>query len=139
MFGGALRHALELGREALDIVQFDTAGLPYPRPLSPDDTAFQHFALVVSDMDLALAQLQGAPGWTPISSGGPQRLPLESRAVTAFKFQDPDGHPLELLRFPSKPFRRIGRSARRAAFFWASIIRPSACATPRSVRPSTNP
>jgi catechol 2,3-dioxygenase-like lactoylglutathione lyase family enzyme len=98
--GGALRHTLQLGREAIDIVQFDTPGCPYPRPLSPYDNAFQHFALVVSDMDLAVARLQGAAGWTPISSGGPQRLPQRSGGVTAFKFQDPDGHPLELLAFP---------------------------------------
>ena len=56
--GGALRHALQLGREAIDILQFDTPGRPYPRPLFPDDTAFQHFAIVVSNMDLALAQLR---------------------------------------------------------------------------------
>ena len=75
------------------------AGLIHDRS-SPDDTAFQHFALVVRDMALALAQLRGVPGWTPISSGGPQRLPQGSGGVTAFKFQDPDGHPLELLAFP---------------------------------------
>jgi catechol 2,3-dioxygenase-like lactoylglutathione lyase family enzyme len=97
--GGALRHTLQLGREAVDILQFDTPGRSYPL-LFPDDTAFQHFAIVVSDMDLALAQLQEAPGWTPISIGGPQRLPPGSGGVTAFKFQDPDGHPLELLAFP---------------------------------------
>lgn len=100
--GGALRHTLELGREAVDILQFDTPGRPYPRPLSPDDTAFQHFALVVSNMDLAMTQLQSAPGWTPISIGGPQHLPQRSGGVTAFKFQDPDGHPLELLAFPEQ-------------------------------------
>jgi catechol 2,3-dioxygenase-like lactoylglutathione lyase family enzyme len=98
--GGALRHTLQLGREAVDILQFDTPGRPYPRLLFPDDTAFQHFAIVVSNMDLALAQLQGAPGWTPITIDGPQRLPEGSGDVTAFKFQDPDGHPLELLAFP---------------------------------------
>jgi catechol 2,3-dioxygenase-like lactoylglutathione lyase family enzyme len=98
--GGALRHTLQLGLEAVDILQFDVPGRPYPRPLFPDDTAFQHFAIVVSNMDLALAQLQRAPGWTPISIGGPQRLPPRSGDVTAFKFQDPDGHPLELLAFP---------------------------------------
>ena len=98
--GGALRHTLRLGREAVDIVQFDRPGRPYPHPLSPGDTAFQHFALVVSDMDLGLARLQGVPGWTPISSGGPQHLPQRSGGVSAFKFQDPDGHPLELLAFP---------------------------------------
>ncbi len=98
--GGAQRRTLTLGLEALDIVQFDIPGRPYPRPLSPDDTAFQHFAFVVSDMDLAMAQLHRAPGWMPISRGGPQHLPQRSGGVTAFKFQDPDGHPLELLAFP---------------------------------------
>jgi catechol 2,3-dioxygenase-like lactoylglutathione lyase family enzyme len=99
--GGARRDTLQLGCEAVDIVQFDTPGRPFPRPLFPGDTAFQHFALVVSDMELALAQLLGTPGWTPISSGGPQQLPQRSGGVTAFKFQDPDGHPLELLAFPA--------------------------------------
>ena len=98
--GGALRHTLQLGRETIDILQFDMPGRSYPRLLFPDDTAFQHFAIVVSNVDLALAQLQGALGWTPISIGGPQRLPKKSGDVTAFKFQDPDGHPLELLAFP---------------------------------------
>jgi catechol 2,3-dioxygenase-like lactoylglutathione lyase family enzyme len=98
--GGALRHTLELGREALDILQFETPGRPYPRPLSPYDTTFQHFAIVVSDMDLALSKLRRTPGWAPISIGGPQRLPQASGGVIAFKFQDPDGHPLELLAFP---------------------------------------
>jgi catechol 2,3-dioxygenase-like lactoylglutathione lyase family enzyme len=99
--GGALRHTLHLGRESIDILQFDAPGRPYPLPLSPTDIAFQHFAIVVSDMDLALTQLQRAPGWAPISSGGPQRLPPASGGVTAFKFRDPDGHPLELLAFPA--------------------------------------
>ncbi len=98
--GGALRHTLELGDQTVEIMQFDMPGRPYPRPLSPNDTTFQHFAIVVSGMDLALAQLQAAPDWTPISSGGPQRLPQRSGGVTAFKFQDPDGHPLEFLEFP---------------------------------------
>ncbi len=98
--GGALRHTLQLGRESVDILQFDTPGRPYPRSLSPNDTGFQHFAIVVSDMDLALLKLQRTDGWTPISIGGPQRLPHRSGGVTAFKLQDPEGHPLELLAFP---------------------------------------
>jgi catechol 2,3-dioxygenase-like lactoylglutathione lyase family enzyme len=32
--------------------------------------------------------------------GGPQCLPASSGGVTAFKFRDPEGHPLELLAFP---------------------------------------
>jgi catechol 2,3-dioxygenase-like lactoylglutathione lyase family enzyme len=98
--GGALRHTIEVGHESIDILQFATPGRRYPHPLSPVDTVFQHFAIVVSDMDRAMSQLQRTPGWTPISSGGRQRLPPSSGGVTAFKFQDPEGHPLELLEFP---------------------------------------
>ncbi len=98
--GGTLRHTLTLGREWVEVLQFDTPGRPYADPLLPYDTAFQHFAVVVRDMDLALSKLQRTDGWKAISSGGPQTLPQQSGGVTAFKFQDPDGHPLELLAFP---------------------------------------
>ena len=49
----------------------------------------------------------------PISEGGPQHLPQPSGGVHAFKFRDPDGHPLELLEFPpaSRPAAWRGRSA----------------------------
>jgi catechol 2,3-dioxygenase-like lactoylglutathione lyase family enzyme len=97
--GGALRHTLLLGEQPLDILEFDTPGSPYPRPISPYDTTFQHLAIVVSDMDLAMLHLRRTPGWTAISTRGPQRLPQRSGGVTAFKFQDPDEHPLELLEF----------------------------------------
>lgn len=96
---GAERRTLRLGEETVDILQMDVPGRPYPGALTPADTAFQHFALVVSDMNLALGRLRGLPGWTPISSAGPQHLPQRSGGVTAFKFRDPDGHPLELLDF----------------------------------------
>ena len=42
-----------------------------------------------------------APRAVPITREGPQRLPPETGNVTAFKFRDPDGHPLELLHFPA--------------------------------------
>jgi catechol 2,3-dioxygenase-like lactoylglutathione lyase family enzyme len=37
----------------------------------------------------------------PISRNGPVRLPDSSGGVTAFKFRDHDGHPLELLALPA--------------------------------------
>jgi len=64
-------------------------------------TSFQHFAIVVADMAAAMARLAGVPGWQPISRGGPRQLPAGAGGVTAFKFRDPDGHPLELLAFPA--------------------------------------
>jgi hypothetical protein len=38
-------------------------------------------------------------GWTAITRPAPRRLPASSGGVTAFKFRDPEGHPLELLAF----------------------------------------
>jgi catechol 2,3-dioxygenase-like lactoylglutathione lyase family enzyme len=91
---------IRLGPERIDIVQFEQADGPYPPDCSASDPLFQHFAIVVSEMDAAMARLRTVPGWTAISRGGPQRLPPSSGGVTAFKFRDPAGHPLELLEFP---------------------------------------
>lgn len=63
------------------------------------DPRFQHFAIVVSDMTAACANLQAVRNWTPISTDSPQILPLTTGGVTAFKFRNPKGHPLELLAF----------------------------------------
>ncbi|MEO8847242.1 MAG: VOC family protein [Casimicrobiaceae bacterium] len=98
--GGADRITLGLGREIVELVQFDVPGEPYPRESSAADLVFQHFAIVVADMPRAFQRLSSVAGWTPISIGGPQRLPPTSGDVTAFKFRDPEGHPLELLAFP---------------------------------------
>ena len=70
-----------------------------------DDLAFQHLALVTSDIDAAYARLGAHAGWLPITTEGPQTLPAENGGVRAFKFRDPDGHPLELIWFP----RGVGR------------------------------
>jgi len=99
--GGAQRQWLTAGAEVIELLQFDRPGVPYPPNPSPVERNFQHFALVVEDMQRALLRLQGVAGWTPISPSGPQRLPASSGGVTAFKFRDPDGHPLEFLEFPA--------------------------------------
>jgi catechol 2,3-dioxygenase-like lactoylglutathione lyase family enzyme len=98
--GGAHRITLGLGAQTLEILQFDTPGQPYPEALSPMDNRFQHCALVVTDMDAAWRRLERLRGWTAMSQGGPQRLPPNTGSVKAFKFRDPEGHPLELLEFP---------------------------------------
>ena len=98
--GGADSVQLTLGATLVELIEFDLPGRPYMPRLSPFDNEFQHLAIVVSDMGRAFEQLRGAKGWSAISSSGPQRLPDSSGAVTAYKFRDPDGHPLELLSFP---------------------------------------
>ncbi len=91
---------LALGRERIELLQFDPPGEPYPPDSQSADLWFQHFAIVVSDMEAAYGRLQAAGGFAAITARGPQMLPARSGGATAFKFRDPDGHPLELLAFP---------------------------------------
>jgi catechol 2,3-dioxygenase-like lactoylglutathione lyase family enzyme len=98
--GGASAITLGLGDEVVELLQFDRPGRPYPDGAVSSDLYFQHFAIVVADIHLAYQRLVSIGGWTAISTDGPQRLPESSGGVTAFKFRDPDGHPLELLAFP---------------------------------------
>ncbi len=100
--GGALRVTLSLGEEIIELLQFDQPGRSYPANESVTNPDFQHFAIVVGNMGQAYQRLLAIGGWTPISRAGPQRLPESSGGVTAFKFRDPDGHPLELLAFPER-------------------------------------
>lgn len=90
---------LQLGEQELELVAFDPPGNPYPLDSDSSDLWFQHIAVVVSDMHAAYTRLCGY-AFTPVTEGGPQRLPASSGGVTAYKFRDPDGHPLELIEFP---------------------------------------
>jgi catechol 2,3-dioxygenase-like lactoylglutathione lyase family enzyme len=96
---GARCVLLALGGESVELLQFDRGGEPYPLPSAASDLLFQHFAIVVTDMRRAYGRLCELSGWSAISQGGPQRLPAASGGVTAYKFRDPEGHPLELLEF----------------------------------------
>lgn len=104
VFGSRVRSAeLQLGDEKIQLNQFLSAsGKPIPIDSRSNDLWFQHFAVVVSDMDKAFAQLQRM-GVTGISSA-PQTIPATNQGaagIKAYKFKDPDGHPLEVLYFPS--------------------------------------
>ena len=89
---------LRRGGQTLVLQAFQPAGEAYPADAAACDQVFQHFALPVPDMAAAFARLLPfAP--PPISSAGPQQLPQASGGAVAYKFRDPDGHPLELIRF----------------------------------------
>jgi catechol 2,3-dioxygenase-like lactoylglutathione lyase family enzyme len=95
------RSLLRLGRERIELLEFtDSAGRPYPPDSTSTDLWFQHLAVIVSDMRHAYQQVMANRRFRPISRAGPVRLPDSSGGVTAFKFRDHDGHPLELLAFP---------------------------------------
>ena len=91
--------ALRLGRQEIELLSIAPGGRSYPREAGAADTIFQHIAIVVADMDAAIARLSAAGGATPISTAGPETLPASSGGVIAYKFRDPEGHPLEFLQF----------------------------------------
>lgn len=91
---------LRLGEQELVLMTPDAPGLPYPQQRSASDPWFQHLAIVVADMPWAYAHLC-RHAFEAISEDGPQTLPPNTGSVTAFKFRDPDGHPLELIHFPA--------------------------------------
>ena len=93
--------ALTLGRQRIGLRRMPPGGRPYPDDVAGWSPLFQHCAIIVAEMTAAYARLAAVPGWTAISTAGPQRLPAASGGATAFKFRDPDGHPLELLAFPA--------------------------------------
>jgi catechol 2,3-dioxygenase-like lactoylglutathione lyase family enzyme len=98
---------LTLCKQEIELVETDPPGAPYPPGSTSADLWFQHFAIVTTDINAAYARLLRA-GMTSITHGGPQTLPPEAGGVSAFKFRDPDGHPLELIQFPDAAHGEIG-------------------------------
>lgn len=96
--GAGWRRSLTLGESRLELNSFDLPGCSYPDRTSASDLVFQHLALVTDDARAAWGRAWNA-GATPISRGEPVTLPQSSGGVTAVKFRDPEGHPLELLEF----------------------------------------
>jgi catechol 2,3-dioxygenase-like lactoylglutathione lyase family enzyme len=97
--GGGVRLAMSFGTSCVDLECFDRPGRPYPDGATACDMVFQHLALVTSEAEAAWLCASRAGG-TPISRTRPVTLPQSSGGVTAIKFRDPDGHPLEFLQFP---------------------------------------
>lgn len=108
--GAGRRQVFRLGGQVVAIEEFSQPGRPYPADGNAASLWFQHLAIVVADMAAAYKRVREAAS---ISAGGPQHLPASSGRVHAYKFRDPDGHPLELLQFPehSGPKAWQGKSA----------------------------
>ncbi len=103
VFGTRVRTArLQLGEELIELEQYVApGGQPIPGDSRSNDLWFQHFAVVVSDMDRAWQHVSAFP--VRAISSAPQTIPASNVAaagIRAVKFRDPDGHPLELLWFP---------------------------------------
>lgn len=114
IFGTRIRAArMQLGSEFIELEQFVAgAGQPAPPDSRSNDLWFQHFAIVVSDMDRAWEHLRGFP--IQAISNAPQTIPATNVAaagIRAVKFRDPDGHPLELLWFPADKGKPVWHAA----------------------------
>ncbi|HEY6876646.1 MAG TPA: VOC family protein [Polyangiales bacterium] len=93
---------LRIGAERIVLQEPSRPGRDIARDARSDDGAFQHLALVVSDIDRMHAQLV-ARGTELISKRGPQTIPASNRdagGIRALYFRDPDRHPLELIWYP---------------------------------------
>jgi len=104
VFGLRMRVAwLQLGDEQILLKEYlAPKGRPIPVGSHANDRWFQHIAIITSSMDRAYDWLrQNKVGHV---SSGPQLLPEYLKAaagIRAFYFEDLDGHPLEILQFPS--------------------------------------
>src|SRR6185437_10932555 len=98
--GGGTRIALTIGEQRIELEGFDRKGRPYPENATAADLCFQHFALVTPDAAAAWERAR-THGATPISTGGPVTLTASAGGLTAVKFRDPEGHPLEFVQFPA--------------------------------------
>jgi len=90
-----------LGEQSIELVQFSQPGAPYPANPASYDPWFQHFAVVVTDINAAYQQIQSVGGATTISQDPPVTLPVSSGGITAIKLRDPEMHPFELIQFPA--------------------------------------
>ncbi|MBS1598780.1 MAG: VOC family protein [Bacteroidetes bacterium] len=93
---------MQLGDEFIELTDYLTAGgRNIPEDMHSNDLAFQHIAIVVSDMDKAYAHLRKYN--VEHISTSPQTLPASiapAAGVKAFYFHDQDNHSLELIYFP---------------------------------------
>lgn len=94
---------MQLGEQQIELTQFISPPdlRPIPMPSYSHDLWFQHFAIVVRDMETAWAQLR--KHHVRQISPRPQTIPasnVPAAGIKAIKFRDPDGHNLELLWFP---------------------------------------
>jgi catechol 2,3-dioxygenase-like lactoylglutathione lyase family enzyme len=88
-----------VGAQTLEIVAFDPPGAPYPAERAANDQWFQHVAFVCRDIEATARPLRlGGPDM--ITRCRPVLLPPNTGNVIAYKFRDPEGHPLELIKFP---------------------------------------
>ena len=92
---------LALGAQQLELTKCEPEGAVYPIAAKANDICFQHIAIVTRDI-FAMHERALRAGAVAISFQGPQQLPAESGGAIAWKFRDPDGHPVEFLQMAER-------------------------------------
>ena len=127
--GAGSRIAMSLGRSRVDLESFDHPGAPIRAPLPP---AIPFSSTSPSSPTIGAAWRRACEaGATPISRARPVTLPQSAGGVTAVKFRDPEGHPLEFLQFPPG-----ANSDWRARASWGSTTARSRSAMSRPAEAS---
>lgn len=99
----AQARVLQLGVEHIVLTEFaHPDGRPTDRAARANDLTFQHAAIVVANVDRALAELRSC-GDFEVRSDGPQTIPRQNpvaHGVRVVYLRSHDGHFVELLAFP---------------------------------------
>lgn len=113
---------LRSGDQEIELSKCFPAGAPYQGG-DGNFVDFQHIALLTPGIHAAYAKAI-SHGAESISEAGPVKLPAASGGVTAVKFRDPDGHPLEFLQRPGLGYDHSAISVanvNRSIAFYAGI------------------
>jgi catechol 2,3-dioxygenase-like lactoylglutathione lyase family enzyme len=109
---------LTFGDNHIELIEVGSHGRPYPPDSLASDLWFQHFALRCVDIHAAYQRLyrSDAVSAPPLAIStpmhgltGPIVLPSKSGGAIAFKFRDPDGHPLELIQVKRRKNQEAAR------------------------------
>lgn len=127
---------MQLGRQQLELIEFLAPPdvRPIPVPSYSNDLWFQHFAIVVRDMEAAWAQLR--KHHVRQISPRPQMIPISNPAaagIKAIKFRDPDRHNLELLWFPEGKGNPVWHAQTTALFLGIDHTAMTVRSTERSI------
>lgn len=122
---------LRLGDMALDLRRAAPGAVRALKDMPSNSRGFRHIAIVVRDMTQAFEKLAAAN--VDLISAQPQKLPAwnkDSAGIEALYFRDPDGHPLELVRFPpgkgKGEWRRAGTQLFMGADHTAIVVADTA-------------
>ena len=104
---------MQLGDQQVEFTQFARPGRPYPADSQSADLWFQHFAIVVSDMDAAYARVRAA-GVQPISLNGPETLPERKWRCARFQVSRSRRSPAGVVVVPARTGAGLLARAHRA-------------------------